>query len=166
MPLWIAEPYVTLAPEVNNALEARASRGWFGYETRPDVLKDAFWAWMATRHPSSEGGLRTMIGQSVGTSIGVLVEQLIEPSEGVILQPPVSGDFKPLVASADETVVRNPRVMSEGGYGLGLDGLVNKTGDQATRVLILCWFALAFLEALKWGRWPDPVTTHTQHHRI
>lgn len=138
LPLWIAEPYVTLAPGVSQALAARAGNGWFGYETRPDALQDAFWAWMATRHQWNQAGLRTLVSPSVGTSIGVLIEQLTEPGDGVVLQPPVFTDFKPLVASANRTVVRNPLMRSEGGYRMDIDDLVSKTADQATKALMLC----------------------------
>lgn len=138
LPLWIAEPYLTLAPGVNEALKARAGTGWHGYETRPAALTDAFWAWMATRHQWDQGGLRTLISPSVGTSIGVLIEQLTEPGEGVILQPPVFTDFKPLVVSAGRSVVPNPLLMTPTGYRLDLDDLAGKAADPATRALILC----------------------------
>jgi len=138
LPLWIAEPYLTLAPGVNEALETRAGNGWYGYETRPGALRDAFWAWMTTRHQWDQGGLRTLISPSVGTSIGVLIEQLTEPGDGVILQPPVFTDFKPLVVSAGRSVVQNPLLMTEEGYRLDLDDLAGKAADPATTALILC----------------------------
>ena len=50
LPLWIAEPYLEIAPSISAALEARAGHHWVGYETRPSALFDAFWAWMSDRH--------------------------------------------------------------------------------------------------------------------
>ena len=138
LPLWIAEPYVDLAPEVTAALEGRASSGWYGYETRPRNVFDAFWAWMAARHGWDGSGLRISVSPSVGTSIGVLIEQLTEPGEGVILQPPVFTDFKPLITSADRTVVRNPLVLTKDGYRVDFDDLAAKAADPANRMLILC----------------------------
>ena len=136
--LWIAEPYVELAPEVTAVLEARANRGWYGYETRPPNLIATFWAWMASRHGWDGSALQTSVSPSVGTSIGVLIEQLTEPGEGVILQPPVFTDFKPLVTSANRTAVRNPLVLTDGAYRMDLDGLAAKAADPANRMLILC----------------------------
>ena len=40
LPLWIAEPYITIAPATTAAIEARASVGWSGYESRPEALAD------------------------------------------------------------------------------------------------------------------------------
>ena len=138
LPLWIAEPYVELAPEVTGVLEARASSGWYGYETRPRNVFDAFWEWMMARHGWDGSALRTSVSPSVGTSIGVLIELLTEPGDGVILQPPVFTDFKPLIVSAERTVVRNPLVFANNGYRMDLDDLAAQAADPANRMLILC----------------------------
>jgi cystathionine beta-lyase len=138
LPLWIAEPYVDLAPGVTEALLVRAGAGWYGYETRPRRIIDAFWTWMATRHGWNGSNLQTSVSPSVGTSIGVLIEQLTEPGNGVILQPPVFTDFKPLISAAARTVVRNPLVLTEDGYRMDLDDLAVKAAEPANRILILC----------------------------
>lgn len=138
LPLWIAEPYVDLPPGVTAALEERAASGWFGYEMRPRRLFDVFWAWMADRHGWDGSGMRTSVSPSVGTSMGVVIEELTDPGDGIILQPPVFTDFKPLVSSANRTVARNPLVLSEDGYRMDLDDLAIKTADPANRMLILC----------------------------
>ncbi len=138
LPLWIAEPYVDLAPEVTAALKVRAGSGWYGYETRQRNVLDSFWDWMAARHGWDGSGLKTSVSPSVGTSIGVLIEQLTEPGDGVILQPPVFTNFKPLITSASRTVVRNPLVLTGGGYRMDLDDLAAKAANPANRMLILC----------------------------
>jgi cystathionine beta-lyase len=138
LPLWIAEPYVDLAPEIVAVLEARAGTGWYGYETRPRAAMDAFWAWMTARHGWDGSALRTSVSPSVGTSIGVLIEQLTDPGDGVILQPPVFTDFKPLISSAGRAVARNPLLLTEAGYRMDLDGLADQAGDPSNRMLILC----------------------------
>mgnify|MGYP001823838702 CR=1 FL=1 len=138
VPLWIAEPYVPLAPSVLAAIQSRAATGWYGYETRPGSGKAAFWEWMTQRHGWSSDGLSTIVSPSVGTSIGVLIGELTEPGEGVIIQPPVFTDFKPLIVAADRTVVRNPLALTDDGYHMDLDGLARLASDPATRLLILC----------------------------
>ncbi len=139
LPLWIAEPNVELAPGITAALEARADAGWYGYETRPPAVIDSFWAWMATRHEWDGSGLFTSVSPGVGTSIAVLVEQLSEPGDGVIVQPPVFTDYKPLISAANRTLVRNPLVLSENGrYRMDLDDLTTKTAEPTNRILILC----------------------------
>lgn len=138
LPLWIAEPYVDLAPEIVAAIDARARVGWYGYETRPEALADSFWAWMVRRHGWGGADLPTLVSPSVGTSIGVLIEQFTQPGEGVILQPPVFTDFKPLVTSGERTVVRNSLVLTDDGYRLDLADLACKAAEPTTTALILC----------------------------
>ncbi|MCP4963853.1 MAG: aminotransferase class I/II-fold pyridoxal phosphate-dependent enzyme [bacterium] len=138
LPLWIAEPYVELAPEIKASLENRAQVGWYGYESRPSTLIEAFWGWMALRHAWDGSQVHTSVSPSVGTSIGVLLEHLTKPGDAVILQPPVFTDFKPLIVAAGRTVVRNPLSLTNTGYRMDLDDLEAKAADPANRVLILC----------------------------
>ena len=136
--LWIAEPYVPLAEPIRSAIEKRAGSGWYGYETRPGSVKAAFWEWMTLRHGWSDEGLSTIVSPSVGTSIGVLVNELTGEGDSVIIQPPVFTDFKPLVADSARVVVRNPLVLDEDGYRMDVDGLTELASDASVRMLILC----------------------------
>ncbi len=138
LPLWIAEPYLEVAPPVIEALQDRAASGWYGYETRPEALGDAFWTWMDRRHGWSRQGLRTLVSPSVGTSIGTLIEVATEPGDGVIIQPPVFTDFKPLVTASERNAVRNPLALGKDGYGFDLGGLEQQAMDPSTTALILC----------------------------
>jgi cystathionine beta-lyase len=138
LPLWIAEPDVDLAPEVTEALRARAATGWYGYETRPEAVIDAFWEWSAARHGWDGSGLRTSVSPSVGTSVGTMIAQLTDPGDGVILQPPVFTDFKPLVTAAGRTPIRNALTLTGDGYRMDPADLAAKAADPRTRMLILC----------------------------
>jgi len=138
LPLWIAEPYVDLAPSVVEALRERAGTGWYGYETRPESLLEAFWSWTAARHDWDGQGLRTVVSPSIGTSMGVLIDELTDPGDAVILQPPVFTDFKPIVTSAHRKVARNSLVLGDSGYRMDLDGLESVASDPATKLMILC----------------------------
>lgn len=138
LPLWIAEPYLPLAAPVRAAIENRASTGWYGYETRPDSVKAAFWEWMGRRHGWSGDGLSTIVSPSIGTSIGVLISELTAEGDGVIIQPPVFTDFKPLITASGRAVVRNPLVLTDDGYRMDLDGLAHVASEPTTRLMILC----------------------------
>lgn len=138
LPLWIAEPYVPLAPAITAAIEERSSIGWYGYETRPESLAEAFWAWMGTRHGWDGLGLSTSVSPSVGTSIGALIHLFAPEGGGVIIQPPVFTDFKPLIVAARRRPVRAPLQLTEHGYRMDLESLEEAAAEPATRVMILC----------------------------
>jgi cystathionine beta-lyase len=138
LPLWIAEPDLDLAPEVIEALQARATTGWYGYEMRPQSIIEAFWDWMADRHRWDGSGLRTLVSPSVLTSVGAMIEQMTDPGDGVILQPPVFTGFKPVVTAAGRRPVRNALTLTGPGYWMDLDDLAARASDPTTRILILC----------------------------
>ena len=93
---------------------------------------------MAHRHAWDISELHTLVSPSVGTSIGVLIEEFTEPGNGVMLQPPVFTDFKTLIASGDRLTVRNPLVLTDEGYRIDFDDLEVKASDRRNRMLILC----------------------------
>ena len=136
--LWMAEPGVALAPPVVEALQNRARVGWYGYEVRPPEVIDGFWSWMQARHGWDRAGLHTQISPSVGTSIGVAIDQLTQPGDGVIIQPPVFTDFKTLITSAGREPVKNALELTPEGYRMDLEGLAEAAADPRTRLLVLC----------------------------
>lgn len=138
LPLWIAEPYIPLSPPVVEALKERASEGWYGYETRPREVLDTFWNWMERRHSWDGSGLITSVSPSIGTSIGVLVGLLTEENDGVILQPPVFTDFKPLIKRAGREPTRNSLRLEKGLYTMDLEDLAARASKPENKVLILC----------------------------
>ncbi|MCP4086422.1 MAG: aminotransferase class I/II-fold pyridoxal phosphate-dependent enzyme [Actinomycetia bacterium] len=93
---------------------------------------------MAGRHGWDEAGLQTLVSPSIGTSIGILIQELTQPGDGVILQPPVFTDFKALVASSGRTVARNALLFESDRYRIDFDGLAATASDPRNRVLILC----------------------------
>jgi len=138
LPLWIAEPYVPLAPDVVAVLERRATAGWYGYETRPPEVVAAFRDWMNDRHGWETAPLGLQVSPSVGTSLAALIDLLTDPDDGVVLQPPVFTDFKPIVRNAGRAVVTNPLRLAGNAYRMDLDDLAEKTAEPGTRLMILC----------------------------
>jgi len=138
LPLWIAEPYLPLAPPVVSALETRSHAGWYGYEIRTADVNDSFTAWMQQRHGWDLGEAQLLVSPSLGTSIGVALDLLTEPGDGVILQPPVFTDFKPLVTRSHRKVIRNSLVLDDGSYKMDLENLAEVSAGPDVKAMILC----------------------------
>jgi len=136
--LWIAEPYVPLAPPVVEAIESRAGLGWYGYEVRPKEMKQAFRSWMSRRHGWQIQDTHLLVSPSVGTSIGAALELVTEPGDTVILQPPVYTDFKPLVTRPHRKVGRNSLVLDGDDYTMDLSSLESIAERPDTTAMILC----------------------------
>lgn len=138
LPLWISEPYLPLAPPIVEALIARAEAGWYGYEVRARAGQEAFMRWMYRRHGWDTAGFATIVSSSAGTSIGAALELTTSRGDGVILQPPVFTDFKPLVARANRKIERNSLVLAGGRYTMDVDGLEALAAKSGTKAMILC----------------------------
>jgi cystathionine beta-lyase len=138
LPLWIAEPYVDLAPGVVEAITNRAAAGWYGYEARQDSQVGSWRDWMSDRHGWDSTGLDVSVIPSVGAGITSVIETVSKPGDGVILQPPVFTDFKPLVRRLDRRPVTNPLELTSDGYRMDLEGFEALAADPANRVMILC----------------------------
>ncbi|NNC80424.1 MAG: aminotransferase class I/II-fold pyridoxal phosphate-dependent enzyme [Acidimicrobiales bacterium] len=138
LPLWIAEPEIALAEPIVDALRRRAADGWYGYETRPEPVIDAYWDWTQSRHGLGPSGLHTKVSPSIGTSVGTLIELLTDPGDGVILQSPVFTDFKTIIGAGGRSVVKNSLLESDGGYTFDLEDLAAKAAESRNRLLILC----------------------------
>jgi len=138
LPLWIAEPEIALAEPIVDALRQRATDGWYGYETRPEPVIDAFWDWTQSRHGVGPSGLHTRVSPSIGTSVGTLIELLTDPGDGVILQSPVFTDFKTIIGAGGRSVVKNSLLEADGGYIFDLEDLAAKAAESQNRLLILC----------------------------
>jgi cystathionine beta-lyase len=138
LPLWIAEPYLPLAPPVLRALEVRSQAGWYGYEIRPQSTIDLFRSWMQRRHGWELGDAHVLTSPSIGTSIGAALEIVTKAEGAVILQPPVFTDFKPLVAHSHAKVSRNSLLFEAGHYSMDLDGLEAAAAEPGTEAMILC----------------------------
>ena len=138
LPLWIAEPYLPLAPGVVQAISERAASGWYGYEARQESQIESWRTWTSNRHGWDPGALDVSIVPSVGAGIASVVEMVSQPGEGVILQPPVFTDFKPLVRSLDREPVTNPLMVTDQGYRMDFEDLESVAAGPSNRAMILC----------------------------
>ena len=138
LPLWIAEPVLPPPDAVTDAIVGRAGIDWFGYEVRPRSLKEAYWAWTARHHGWSGDDVQTSFSPSVGTSLAVAIELWTDPGDGVILQPPVFTDFKPIIRRSKREPVVNALARTDGRYEMDLDHLASVAAEPANRLLILC----------------------------
>ncbi len=137
--LWIAEPYLDLAPSIAVALQERVSKGWYGYEVRPDATLAAFWDWMELRHNWKGSSLQSVVSPSVGTSIAILIEQQTEVGSAVVIQPPVYTSFKSIIRSTGRAVARSPlRYDPEHGYQMDFENLESILSQPTTQMMILC----------------------------
>jgi cystathionine beta-lyase len=93
---------------------------------------------MQQRHGWDVEEAELLTSPSIGTSIGVALDLLTDRGDGVILQPPVFTDFKPLVTRSHRKVVRNSLVLDAGVYTMDLENLADIAAAPEVKAMILC----------------------------
>lgn len=139
IPAWVADMDFAAPPAVTQALVQRAQHPIYGYTVFPDTLYDALIDWMQHRHDWRIQRDWIVMCPGVVPSINAAIIALTEPSEGVIVQPPVYFPFFSAVTQSGRNLIHNPlRIENEQNnrYGIDFDHLEHCAKDA--RLLLLC----------------------------
>lgn len=138
LPMWVADMDFRCAPEIVDALKARAAHPVYGYTYQRDSSVEAMLGFMKRRYRLSLTTDEQEVVPCVVTGLKAAVLALTEPGDSVLVQPPVYGPFYSSVASNGRTVLENPLVRdAEGRYSMNYEQLEAqlKTG---VKLMILC----------------------------
>lgn len=138
LPLWIAEPTITPLPELTEALRARASLPFYGYELRDEELGELFWNWTCTRHTWLTSNLHTIPTPSVGTGLATLIDAYTNPKDNVVAHTPAFTEYRPIVHASGRRFLKSRLTNTSDGYQIDLDHLEVLLADPQTSMLILC----------------------------
>ncbi|NIL78921.1 MULTISPECIES: aminotransferase class I/II-fold pyridoxal phosphate-dependent enzyme [Rhodococcus] len=138
LPMFVAEMDFPLAPPIRAALHAALDAGDTGYVDPHDASAARAFASYASDVWNWDANPERM-GYATDVSV-VIVEslrRLIEPGDGVIINPPIYPPFFELVPEAGGRVVEVP--LSDDGrqYSLDLDG-IDRAFEKGARALLLC----------------------------
>jgi cystathionine beta-lyase len=138
LPMWIADMDFACAPEIVEAIKARAAHPIYGYTTRPDAWFNSLINWMKKRH-GWDDIKREWIGFSPGVVAGfnIAIQAYSQPGDKVILQPPVYYPMKNALFNNGRQMVENPLKIVNGRYVMGYEDLEKKI-DGRTKMIILC----------------------------
>lgn len=126
------------APEIVEAIKARASHPIYGYTVRTDAWYNGLINWMKKRHDWS-GIQRDWICFSPGVVAGfnMTIQAYLHPGDKVILQPPVYYPMKNAIFNNGRQMVENPLKIVNGRYVMDYEDLEKKI-DGRTKMIILC----------------------------
>ena len=138
LPMWVADMDFACAPEIVEALKARAAHPLYGYTTRPDEWFNSLIGWMKRRH-GWDGIQRDWIGFSPGVVAGfnMTIQAYSHPGDKVILQPPVYYPMKMAIENNGRQMVENPLKIVNSRYVMDYEDLEKKI-DGRTKMIILC----------------------------
>ncbi len=138
LPMWVADMDFRTAPEIIEAIEARAAHGVFGYTDVNDDWYEAYISWWKRRYGFSLEKEWLMFCTGVIPAISSVVRKITTPNEKVIIQTPVYNIFFNSIVNNGCRVLENPLLYKDGNYAMDLDDLEKKMSDPQATLMILC----------------------------
>lgn len=143
LPMWVADMDFKTAPAIIEAVKRRAAEGVYGYVHVPDSYYEAVINWFEKRHGWSIASPEDITYiPGIVPALGILVNALTNPGDGVIFQTPAYNCFFSMVENNGRKMVLNPllRRETETGYyfEIDFDGLERLAAKPENRVLLLC----------------------------
>ena len=138
LPMWVADMDFACAPEIVEAVKARAAHPLYGYTVRSDAWHNGLINWMKKRHGWS-GIQRDWICFSPGVVAGfnMTVQAYSQPGDKVVVQPPCYYPFFNAIRNNGRQILENPLKIVDGNYVMDYEDLEKKI-DGRTKMIILC----------------------------
>ena len=137
IPLWVADMDFAVPAAVQRALTERAAHPVYGYTVYPDSLHESLMHWLAVRQGWTVPREWIMFCPGVVPSLHAAIMALIQPGEGVIVQPPVYAPFLSAAETTGRKTVPNPLKFADGQYRFDLEDF-ERCAATGARLLLLC----------------------------
>lgn len=138
IPFSVADMEWETAPEIQQALAEKAVYGCYGYTVASKEYNDALVNWMKKRHGWSVDPEWLVQSYGVVPAVGVTLQSVTQPGDGVLIQTPVYHPFRNVIVSLGRTVVENPLKYENGRYEMDFDDLEAKAARPDVKLLLLC----------------------------
>ena len=138
LPMWIADMDFPTAPEIQTAIQERASHGIYGYTDIPKAWYDAILGWWKTRHGFRMEKDWLIFSTGVVPTISSVVRKLTTPGENILAITPVYDIFFHSIENNGRRVLECPLHYWEGSYEMDWEDLEQKLADPQTTLMILC----------------------------
>ena len=116
LPMWIADMDFSTAPEIQAAIQERASHGIYGYTDMPEAWYDAILDWWKTRHDFRMEKDWLIFSTGVVPTISSAVRKLTTPGENILTMTPVYDIFFHSIENNGRRVLECPLHYREGSY--------------------------------------------------
>ncbi len=111
LPMWVADMDFETAPEIKEAILARAAHGVFGYTDVPDAWYEAYIHWWKERHDFAMQKEWLLFCTGVVPAISSIVRKLTTPAEKVLIQTPVYNIFFNSIVNNGRQVLESPLIL-------------------------------------------------------
>lgn len=138
IPLWIADMDFMTAQPIIDAIQERAKQGVFGYTYRSDEYFDSYADWQQRRHGWRPNTMLMSFAPGVIPAIYLILREMTEPSDPILIQPPVYHPFTDVVLDLGRPLLCNQLKKTDGGsYEMDFEDFEKKC-KQRPKFFLLC----------------------------
>lgn len=138
VPLSVADMEFTTAPPIKDALAELARNQILGYTDPTDEYFDAVISWMKRRHGFCIEKEWIVTTPGVVSALGVLIEAVTKPGDGIIILPPVYYPFDMAVLAKSRSFVYSELKLNNDRYEIDFSDLRKKAELPSTKAIIFC----------------------------
>ena len=145
LPAWVADMDLPCAEPVLQAIKERADHPILGYTLYTDEAKQPAVDWYKHRFGWEIDPKTMFFSPGVVPALGLLIEALTEPDDGIVIQKPVYYPFMAKIEANGRRIVNNPLIRRETpeyegefDYVMNYDQLDELMADPANKGMILC----------------------------
>lgn len=139
VPLSTADMEFKCAPPIVEAIKEYASNTILGYSYMNDSFMDSYIQWMRKRHNYSVCQSSLVPTSGVVTSLFTAVRAFTEPSDGVMIMPPVYEPFYFAIKRSNRTIVECPLIQNKGHYEIDFHQVESYfQTDKKIKAMIFC----------------------------
>ena len=136
VPMWVADMDFRVAPQIQKAIQKRASHPVYGYMIVPDELFEAYINWWDSNYGLEMS--REDMAYSIGVmpSISSMIRCLTDENDEILIQSPVYHVFYYVIEDNNRKVLENELIYEDGRYRIDFDDLDEKL--SRVKMMILC----------------------------
>ncbi len=136
--MWVADMDLRTAPEITDAIKARAEHGIFGYSIVPDEWYEAYINWWKKRHGLELCKEELIFSAGVIPTISSCVRKLTTAGENVVVMPPVYNIFYNSIRNNGRNILECPLEYRGGEYSIDRERLEECLSAPQTTLMLLC----------------------------
>ncbi len=138
VPLSVADMEFPSPPAVKQALSKLAMEQILGYTDPTEAYYDSVISWMKRRHNFSIQKDWLVQTPGIVTALGILIEAVTKPGDGIILLTPVYYPFDMAVLAKSRSFVYSELLLKDGRYEIDYQDLERKAKLPSTKAIIFC----------------------------
>lgn len=138
VPLSVADMEFPTAPEIKEALKDLLDTQILGYTHATDDFLDSVCSWMKRKHDFDVEKEWIINTPGVVNALGLLVEAVTNPNDGIIILTPVYYPFDMAVVAKGRVPVYSKLINSNGHYEIDFEDLQKKAADKKNTALLFC----------------------------